>query len=177
MKFGGIPGAGNPTFCKHSRWDERLFISFDKIMEALSGYQVDIYRQGTEEAFNRWEIPARIIGYEVLRRAVEKRADIYLEHSGVNMPHTVLIKNLKKRGYATEMYFILCNLEIACHRAELREKITNRHTSREMIVKRNELVKTYLDRYKTLVDDLYIYDTSLNKFTLQSNYLKGVKIK
>ena len=176
VQIGGIPGAGKTTFCKNARWDEQLFISFDKIMEALPGYQVDIYRLGTVEAFNRWEMPARIIGYEVLRRAVEKKANIYLEHSGVNMPHTILMQNLKKKGYATEMYFILCNLDIACHRAELREKITNRHTSKEMIVKRNELVKTYLNQYKTLVDNLYIYDTSNNKFTLQSNYRRGIQV-
>lgn len=46
-----------------------------------------------------------------------------------------------------------------------------------MIVKRNELVKTYLEQYKTLVDNLYIYDTSDNKFTLQSNYQKGLQIR
>ena len=147
VQIGGIPGAGKTTFCKNSHWDERLFISFDKI------------------------------GYEALRRAVEKKADIWLEHSGVNNPHIELIKNLKKKGYTTEMYFILCNLDIACRRAELREKITRRHTSREMIVKRNELVKTYLEQYKTLVDNLYIYDTSDNKFTLQSNYQKGIQIR
>ena len=119
----GRNGAGKTTFCKNARWDEQLFISFDKIMEALPGYQVDIYRLGTVEAFNRWEMPARIIGYEVLRRAVEKKANIYLEHSGVNMPHTILMQNLKKKGYATEMYFILCNLDIACHRAGIHIRI------------------------------------------------------
>ena len=46
-----------------------------------------------------------------------------------------------------------------------------------MIVKRNELVKTYLEQYKTLVDNLYIYDTSDHKFTLQSNYQKGIQIR
>lgn len=144
-------------------------------MESLPAYRQDIYRLGAVRAFNRWEMPARIIGYEALRRAVEKKADIWLEHSGVNNPHVELIKNLKKKGYTTEMYFILCNLDIACRRAELREKITRRHTSREMIVKRNELVKTYLEQYKTLVDNLYIYDTSDNKFTLQSNYQRAFK--
>lgn len=122
VQIGGIPGAGKTTFCKNSHWDERLFISFDKIMESLPAYRQDIYRLGAVRAFNRWEMPARIIGYEALRRAVEKKADIWLEHSGVNNPHIELIKNLKKKGYTTEMYFILCNLDIACRRAELREK-------------------------------------------------------
>lgn len=73
VQIGGIPGAGKTTFCKNSHWDERLFISFDKIMESLPAYRQDIYRLGAVRAFNRWEMPARIIGYEALRRAVEKK--------------------------------------------------------------------------------------------------------
>ena len=68
VQIGGIPGAGKTTFCKNSHWDERLFISFDKIMESLPAYRQDIYRLGAVRAFNRWEMPARIIGYEALRR-------------------------------------------------------------------------------------------------------------
>lgn len=177
VQIGGIPGAGKTTFCKNSHWDEQLFISFDKIMESLPAYQQDVYKSGPVRAFNRWEMPARIIGYEVLRRAVEKKANIYLEHSGVNNPHIQLIHNLRKNGYQTEMYFILCNIDIACSRAGLREKMTGRHTSKEMIIKRNELVKNYLEQYKMIVDNLYIYDTSANKFTLQSNYKKGIKVR
>ena len=63
VQIGGIPGAGKTTFCKNSHWDERLFISFDKIMESLPAYRQDIYRLGAVRAFNRWEMPARIIGY------------------------------------------------------------------------------------------------------------------
>lgn len=177
VQIGGIPGAGKSTFCKNAHWDEQLFISFDKIMEMLPGYQQDLYKLGSVRAFNQWEMTARIIGYEVLRRAVEKKANIYLEHSGVNKPHIQLVQSLKKKGYATEMYFILCNLNIACCRAELREKMTGRHTSTDIIVKRNNLVDAYLEQYKMLVDNLYIYDTSENKFTLRKNYQKGIQVK
>ena len=128
------------------------------------------------EAFNRWEMPARIIGYEVLRRAVEKKQTFIWKHSGVNMPHTILMQKSQKEGLCYRDVLYPLQLDIACHRAELREKITNRHTSKEMIVKRNELVKTYLNQYKTLVDNLYIYDTSNNKFTLQSNYRRGIQV-
>lgn len=95
VQVGGIPGAGKSTFCAGRRWTDRLFVSFDAIMENIPAYQTDIYRLGRAGSFKKWEIPARIVGYELLRRAVEARADIYFEHSGVNRPHVQLIENLK----------------------------------------------------------------------------------
>lgn len=83
FRVGGIPGAGKSTFCAGRRWTDRLFVSFDAIMENIPAYQTDIYRLGRAGSFKKWEIPARIVGYELLRRAVEARADIYFEHSGV----------------------------------------------------------------------------------------------
>ena len=91
IQIGGIPGAGKSTFCADRHWNSRLFISFDAIMENIPAYHTDIYRLGRAGSFKKWEIPARIIGYELLRRAVEIRADIYMEHSGVNKPHVQLI--------------------------------------------------------------------------------------
>ena len=177
VQIGGIPGAGKSTFCKTSHWDKRLYISFDKIMESIPEYWKDIYRLGSIKTFAKWEMPARIIGYEVLRRAIEKKADIYLEHSGVNDAHVELMKNLHKLGYQTEICFILCDIDEACRRATEREKITHRHTSRDMILQRGALVNRYLETYKPLVDELSIYDTTHNHFALQSQYHQGIKVK
>lgn len=167
IQIGGIPGAGKTTFCQSSNWEQGLFISFDAIMEMLLGYQQDLYTLGPAAAFNKWEIPARVIGYELLRLSVENKYDICLEHSGVNTPHIQLMNNLKKRGYSTEMYFILCRPDLAYKRAVEREKQTRRHTSKEMIDKRYSLVQTYLPQYKKIADKMYIYDTSDNQFKLQ----------
>lgn len=168
VQVGGIPGAGKTTFCQQAHWDNGLFISFDKIMEMLPGYRQDLYKLGTAAAFEKWEIPARVIGYELLRQSIEKKYNICLEHSGVNTPHIQLVKNLKKCGYSTELYFILCQPDLAYRRALEREKKTQRHTSREMIDKRYSLVQTYLPEYRQIVDKMYIYDTSNNVFALQS---------
>ena len=173
----GVPGAGKSTFCAGRRWNDRLFISFDAIMENIPAYQTDIYRLGRAGSFKKWEIPARIVGYELLRRAVEARADIYFEHSGVNRPHIQLVENLKKCGYRTEMHFILCSLAVAEARAKAREQMTKRHTPPAIIAERYNLVDTYLQTYAAKVDSLYVYDSTENSFSLSRNYRKGILVK
>lgn len=177
IQIGGIPGAGKTTFCKSCGWDSGLFISFDAIMESIPQYRQDVYKIGHVKSFNKWEIPARIIGYEVLRLAVEKHADIFLEHSGVNTPHVQLLASLKKNGYETEVYFILCDKKTACQRAFVREKITGRHTPESIIAERASLVQKYLPQYFGIADNLSIYDTSADKYVLVHNYRKGIRIK
>lgn len=139
----------------------------------------------TKPTFIAWVVPEvlkngkfrhRIVGYELLRRAVEARADIYFEHSGVNRPHVQLIENLKKYGYRTEMHFILCSLAVAEARAKAREQQTNRHTPPSLIAERYNLVNTYLQTYAAKADSLYVYDSTENSFSLSRNYRKGILV-
>lgn len=51
VQVGGIPGAGKSTFCAGRRWTDRLFVSFDAIMENIPAYQTDIYRLGRAGSF------------------------------------------------------------------------------------------------------------------------------
>ena len=45
VQVSGIPGAGKSTFCAHNKWNkDKLFISFDAIMNSLPAYQLDSYR-------------------------------------------------------------------------------------------------------------------------------------
>ena len=64
------------------------------------------------------------------------------------------------------MYFILCDIETAYQRALQREEWTMRHTPREMIEERAGLAEKYLQTYRTIVDNFYLYDTSSGKFSL-----------
>lgn len=173
VQIGGIPGAGKSTFCANRRWTDKLFISFDAIMENIPEYRADVGKLGKVESFKKWELPARVIGYELLRRAVDVKADIFLEHSGVNRPHVQLVNRLKKFGYQTEMHFIMCRLDIACARAAEREKKTSRHTPPSLITERSNLVNDYLETYSALVDNLYVYDTTENTFLLRRSYQSG----
>ena len=164
VQIGGIPGAGKSTFCKQHKDKSAIYISFDKIMENLHGYQKDLQTLGSIEAFKRWELPARVIGYEVLRRAIEKKINIRLEHSGVNEAHIELFKSLKKLGFKTEVDFILCQEDIAYQRTLEREQRTQRHTPKSLIEERSAKVKEYLPKYKSIADTLNVYDSSHNHF-------------
>lgn len=170
LQVGGIPGAGKSTFCKNLKKGNTLYISFDKIMEMIPEYKTDIYKLGKKESFQKWEIPARIIGYELLRQAINKKLNIIFEHSGVNNAHLQMMKNLRSIGYKTEECFILCDIEKACKRAEEREKATNRHTPRQLIEERAKLVDKYLISYQEIVDRMSVYDTSNNKFVLVKRF-------
>ena len=82
VHMGGIPGAGKTTFTRRYNMKNMVYIGFDAVMEEISGYQDDIRVFGPEEGFKKWEMTARIIGYELLRRSIEMRADIFFDHSG-----------------------------------------------------------------------------------------------
>ena len=154
----GAPGAGKTTFCQKSIGGN--FISFDKIMESLPSYKNDLQKYGNKQAFANNEITARIIGYEILRRAVEQGYSIVLEHSGVNAAHLELVNNLKKLNYKTKVDFLLCDLKMLKDRASNREKITHRHTPQTMIEQRYALIKEYIEKYKKITDEFNVYNSS-----------------
>ncbi len=95
-------------------------------MESLSGYQTELKQNGSVSAFQKYEMPARIIGYELLRRAVNRRVNIMFEHSGTNKAHLELFKNIKKKGYKTAVDFIFCDTSLAVKIAAARAEKTRR---------------------------------------------------
>ena len=173
-QIGGIPGAGKSTFCKYFQNSKSIYLGFDEIMESIPGYRQDIYLLGGEKSFKKWEMPARVIGYEILRRAVIHKLNIFFEHSGVNEAHIELFKNAKLLGYRTEVDYLLCKPQIAMKRTVEREKQTRRHTPKELILERSALIKKYIEKYKNIADHMYIYDTSTNELILKKRYYTGL---
>mgnify|MGYP002863661710 CR=1 FL=1 len=108
-QISGIPGSGKSTYCAAHLPQNFLLLSFDKIMTSLSGYQYMLKEKGAIAAYEAYEMPARIIGYELLRRAIAKKINIMFEHSGTNQAHLELFKNLPKKGYKTAVNFIICD--------------------------------------------------------------------
>lgn len=174
VQVGGIPGAGKSTFCRYFQNSKSIYLSFDEIMESITGYRQDIYLLGGEESFKKWEMPARVIGYEVLRRALISKLNIFFEHSGVNNAHIELFKNVKLLGYRTEINYLLCKPQIAIERTIEREKQTKRHTPKSLVEERAALIKKYIDKYKKIADHTYIYDTSNNELILKKRYYIGL---
>lgn len=150
----GIPGAGKSTFYRKNagKFGNHLFISFDAIMEAHPRYQEDVEKLGSVEAFHRWEIPARVAGYELLERAVNAGKNIFLDHSGAPECHQKLLMMVKEIGYRTEMFYIYCPIEVAVERARLRELKTGRHTPSGLIIERQKLIEKSISSYQSIVD-------------------------
>ncbi len=164
----GIPGAGKSTFYHKHKFPPHLFIGFDSIMEQLPSYQTDTSNLGSAAAFQKWEIPARILGYELLRRAVEAHKNIFFDHGGLNPAHLELLQNLHNYGYTTEMHHIICPLNLALKRAQLREQKTHRHTPQEMIKARYALMEKLAAQYQKIADTFYVYDNSSGQFILRT---------
>ena len=168
----GIPGSGKSTFYRSRQWPSHVLISFDKIMEELPGYQNDLITLGNTAAFQKWEIPARIVGYELLRRAVAAGKNIFFDHGGLfNLginadSHLDLLNKLPQYGYRTEMYYISCPADIALARTVEREKQTRRHTPEAFIRERGRLIDEYIGKYQTCVDAFYHLDNSDGKYRL-----------
>ncbi len=159
----GIPGCGKSTFVKQNKkkFENYLVISFDAIMEALPQYHEDVQKLGSIEAFKQWEIPARVAGYELLIRAINKRVNILFDHGGSPACHVELLKNVKKYcGYKTVMYELSCKLDEAIKRTKIREMYTKRHTPEEMIRQRYQLLKNRGFEYMKEVDEFHVVSTS-----------------
>ncbi len=171
----GIPSAGKSTFYNTHNWTQHVLVSFDAIMENLPEYQTDILKLGPVASFQKWEIPARIIGYELLRRAVQEHKNIFFDHGGSTPAHLDLLKNLYTLGYNTEIYYIRCDLENALKRAEKREKQTLRHTPPQMIIQRNKMINQLVNEYKKAADAFYTYDSTSNGFVFNQALSSSLK--
>ena len=159
----GIPGCGKSTFIKQNKkkFENYLIIGFDSIMEALPQYREDIVKLGSVEAFKKWEIPARIAGYELLIRAINKKVNILLDHGGSPKCHVELMKNVGKYcGYKTVIYELSCKVDEAIKRVKIREMYTKRHTPEEMIRERYHLLKDRGFEYMRVVNEFHVVSTS-----------------
>lgn len=168
MHMAGIPGAGKTTFYHSRPWPEHVFIAFDDIMENIEAYKQDRLKFGNAEAFSRWELPARVIGYELLCRAVKAHKNIFFDNGASSNAHLHLMKNIKSFGYGSEMYYISCSLETAIERAARREKEINRHIPVETIRQRYQKTLANVKEYQKIVDKFYHFDSSQNTFALQA---------
>lgn len=154
----GIPGAGKTTFWKKNQnlFSDYLLVSFDQIMDMLPAYAADKAALGLKEAFARWEIPARIAGYELLKRAMDQKINIFLDHGGTPELHLALMKEVKKIGYHTKAYYLKCDVNTAIKRAAAREQEIQRHTPKELILKRFPLVERRAEQFKEIADEFIV---------------------
>lgn len=166
IQVSGIPGSGKTTFIEKHGFKNYLYIAFDKIMTSLDEYQSDVIKLGPVEAFKKWEMPSRVIGYKILEQAIDNKLNIVLEHSGTNFAHVELFKKLPSLGYNSEINFTLCDIDTACKRTVEREKATQRHTPKELIEQRNASIQKFLKIYQEFVE-IKVYNSYNNGFRLR----------
>ena len=177
IQVSGIPGAGKSTFCARN-YAKSTLVQFDDIMAKIPQYKKDCERLGLIQSFSKWEMPARVIGYEVIHRLLEKKASFVLEHSGMNLAHIKLVDVLKKQGYHTSLQFLFCDLEEACRRVLEREKKISRHTPPELIKERFDAILQYLDIYKQKMDKTFVWDlTKPEDWLLKERWQNGALVR
>lgn len=154
----GIPGSGKSTYCAAHLPPNFLFVSFDKIMMSLTSYQKDVAASGLVAAYKNNEMPARVIGYELLNRALKSRLNIMFEHSGTNQAHLELFKNIRSFGYQTEVDFIVCDTEVAIKRANERAEKIQRYVPECLIRERAANAQGYIAAYQKMCDKLTLLD-------------------
>jgi len=161
-QISGIPGSGKSTFCAAHLPNNFLLLSFDKIMTSLKGYQRLLKKEGAVVAYSRYEMPARIIGYELLRRAIRKKLNIMFEHSGTNHAHLELFKHLPKKGYKTSVNFIVCDTSLAIKRVKRRAEEQHRYVPERLIMERASGFKNYISAYQKIASTVAYFDGANN---------------
>jgi predicted kinase len=145
----GVPSSGKSTYIRNRDTSGMLILSFDSIMESIPQYQQDKNFMGLEYAFQRWELCARAIGYELLFRAITRRLTIMFEHSGARTDHILMLNCLKQHhGYSVHLVFIDTPEDIAIARATQRERYLPPH----YIPERRKILESLLPEYQALAD-------------------------
>ncbi|MDH6305462.1 putative ABC-type ATPase [Parabacteroides sp. PF5-5] len=146
----GIPGSGKTTLSKKilSEDSNLLYVSFDEIMENISFYKFDFQRLGAEEAFKRWELPARYLGYELLKFGLKNRYSILFDHSNAFFDHIKLYEIIKELDYIVEMHFLDVDVDLAIDRAKKRI----RFVPEQMIRDRYKLLRDLNKQYSKIAD-------------------------
>lgn len=150
INVSGVPGAGKSTLCRKllamPEYSNAIYIGFDEIMKDERLPYAKEEADHAEEAFKRWELSARVAGYELLRRAIEHRCLIVFEHSSALPQHVDLFHLFLSEGYEVHFYFILVSEEEAGRRVKNRE----RYVPTCYIEERNKTLQNLLPEYKRI---------------------------
>lgn len=148
----GIPGSGKSTWCEKMKveFTNFLYISFDKIMEDRRLSYKLAEKIDAKKAFADWEVPARIAGYELLKRAVQQKKNILFEHSSSIPEHVALFEWLLKNDYEVHFRYVHVAPSVANERIKAREKQTGRIVPEGYIEERYKRLKDLLPQYKEL---------------------------
>lgn len=158
----GIPGAGKSVYVDEAiaRGDlpqNAFILDPDRIMMAMPEYVDDLTLMGAVTAFRHWEIPARLLAYELADQAAQKRFNIIQDMGSVRRENYDRLAQFKTRGYRLEMTYIYCPVDEALRRLQTR---STRHTAADMVRERASSLNMLLRPYTELVDQFTVLDNS-----------------
>ncbi|MDD3030261.1 MAG: zeta toxin family protein [Alphaproteobacteria bacterium] len=158
----GVPGAGKSSFARAlaRRLDPITLLAFDAIMEAIPSYRT---MANKEEAFARYELPARAAGYWLVRELIAKKADILFDHSASFPKHVDLLRFAKGAGYSIVFVYVRTPSKIAKERILARQRKEGRHTPLSYVDERLTIIEALLDRYKRLADVYAVIDNDTHR--------------
>jgi hypothetical protein len=101
----GVPASGKTTYVRQNIPANTIVVGFDDVMERIPLYHDDLKKYGKVEAFARWELCARQIGYEILFRSLDLGLNVIFDHGGSREDHLALLTWLKGQGrYKVHMF-------------------------------------------------------------------------
>ncbi|MFJ8016757.1 AAA family ATPase [Streptomyces sp. NPDC096339] len=151
----GVPGAGKSTVAALLARElsplSPTLVAFDQLMEAVPEYRRATDRQ---EAFRRWELPARDAGYALLRELIQARATVVLDHSGAGPGHVELLEYARTAlHYRTAVVRLRTSPETAARRAAARQATNGRYLPAHYIAERQVVIERLLEGYRRAADD------------------------
>ena len=117
-------------------------------MENLSPYRDDFREVGPAAAFERWERPARHLGYTLLDTCIDRGYSILFEHGNATPAHVDLYRRVKSLGYRIEILFIDVDPRVAASRAASRE----RYFPPGLLDRRHAIIQQLNETYKKIAD-------------------------
>ncbi len=172
----GIPGSGKSVYVDAAIERGELprnayLLDPDRVMMAMPEYIDDISMMGAASAFRHWEIPARLLAYDMAQEAAEKRYHIIQDMGSVRRENLDRLSQFKQRGYRIQMTYVFCPVDEALRRLQTR---AGRYTAAAMVKERAASLNLLLPAYVDLCDSFRVLDNSDPDHPFQETTLDAV---
>jgi len=157
----GIPGAGKTTFMRDALarryFPQGAFIlNPDLVMECIPAYHADHASMGPEDAFLKWEMPARTLAYELVAQAGAKGVPIIKDMGLVRAENWRILMDLRAKGYKIIIHHIICDVNEAVRRCATRE----RHFPAQRIYERARELDVLMAEFAGIADKVYRFNNT-----------------
>lgn len=130
----------------------------DAVMSEIQAYRSETLVDPSA-AFQRWEVPARLLADEILTVAIERRCDIVYDRTCA-FPETVnLLRQLRfEENYSIRMFFVWADLDECLIRAERRARTSRRVVPKAVIIQRAAALRSLAVAYAGIANEFRIFE-------------------